>query len=144
MLLTSIGQTEIGPVETQCYIALRMALWERDILRPALATHLDTQQQKSVTQGSYNCRPIRTEEGGATVMSQHATANAMDVKGVVTSSRKEIFLEESWYTETPEAALLRDLRDGGCQIFRATLGPEYNSLHADHFHFDAGRFRICL
>ena len=42
-----------------------------------------------------------------------------------------------------EAAFLRDVRDGACRYFDAVLGPDYNRAHADHFHFDRGRARIC-
>lgn len=42
-----------------------------------------------------------------------------------------------------EAAFLRAVRDGACRYFDAVLGPDYNRAHADHFHFDRGRARIC-
>ena len=44
---------------------------------------------------------------------------------------------------SPEAAFLRDVRDGACDWFDIVLGPDYNAAHADHFHFDRGGGRIC-
>ncbi|MEC8860025.1 MAG: extensin family protein [Pseudomonadota bacterium] len=28
--------------------------------------------------------------------------------------------------------------------FGNALGPDYNLAHANHFHFDASRFNLCL
>ncbi len=38
---------------------------------------------------------------------------------------------------------LREVKTGGCQLFGTTLSPDYNAAHADHFHLDMGRWRIC-
>ena len=43
----------------------------------------------------------------------------------------------------PEARFLRAIHDGACRYFDAVLGPDYNSAHADHFHFDRGQARAC-
>ncbi|MEM9716213.1 MAG: extensin family protein [Pseudomonadota bacterium] len=143
ILLTGLRDTAIGPVETQCHIAVRLALWERDILQSASNTAFSEPVAEVLTQGSYNCRAVRTENGNGSAMSEHATANAMDVKGVKLASGREILLERDWNGFRDGATFLREIGKGGCNLFRATLGPEYNSLHEDHFHFDAGRFRIC-
>lgn len=143
ILLTSLDGTAIGPVETQCHIAVRLALWERDYVEPMSKMRLGEPPAEILTQGSYNCRNVRTEDGDGGVASEHATANAVDVKGIKLESGREILLETGWTASPEEYSYLLDLRDGGCNLFRATLGPEYNSLHQDHFHFDAGRFRIC-
>ncbi|MBU2089188.1 MAG: extensin family protein, partial [Alphaproteobacteria bacterium] len=34
-------------------------------------------------------------------------------------------------------------RDSACRYFNTVLGPEYNTAHADHFHLDLGKSRIC-
>ncbi len=51
--------------------------------------------------------------------------------------------EEANAEMSAEAAFLRDLHTGACRYFDVVLGPNYNRAHADHFHFDRGRARIC-
>ena len=144
VLITKLGDTLIGPIETQCHIAVRLALWERDVVQPISLARFKEPTTEILTQGSYNCRTVRSENPAqADVASEHATANAVDVKGVRLESGRELLLETSWTRSPEEYSFFVDLRDGGCNLFRATLGPDYNSLHADHFHFDAGRYRIC-
>ena len=144
VLITKLGDTLIGPLETQCHIAVRLALWERDVVRPISLARFKEPPAEILTQGSYNCRTVRSENPADTdVASEHATANAVDVKGVRLESGRELLLETSWTSSPEEYSFFVDLRDGGCNLFRATLGPDYNSLHADHFHFDVGRYRIC-
>ena len=141
--LTNLNGVDIGPVETQCHIALRMALWSRDLVVPTAVELFGEPVAKIETQGSYNCRTMRTDAGSGEMLSEHATANAIDVKGVTLSSGETVFLEDDWGSDTPKGVFLRDLRNGGCRIFQATLGPDFNLAHADHFHFDNGRFRVC-
>jgi len=41
-----------------------------------------------------------------------------------------------WKGSQPNAAFLRDVRDGACRLFSTTLSPDYNAAHADHLHLD--------
>ena len=52
-------------------------------------------------------------------------------------------LARHWSGAEPEAAFLREVRDGACRWFRAVLGPEYNAEHRDHFHLDRGMWNAC-
>lgn len=133
----------VGPIETQCHIAVRMALWTRDIASPSAFALFGERLTRVETQGSYNCRPMRTDDGPGEMMSEHSTANAIDVRALTLQSGREISLTKGWNGTANEAQFLRELRDGGCQVFRATLSPDFNRVHEDHFHFDAGRFRVC-
>jgi hypothetical protein len=76
-------------------------------------------------------------------MSEHATANAIDISGVKLADGKFISIRKDWNSAGPEAAFLRELRDGICSYFNLTLSPEYNADHRDHFHVDMGRVRGC-
>ncbi|MEO0342587.1 MAG: extensin family protein [Pseudomonadota bacterium] len=143
VFLSSIRKTTIGPIETQCHIALRIALWERHVVQPMAEAIYSEPVEEILTQGSYNCRTVRTEGGSATRMSEHATANAIDVRGFKLSSGREITLIDDWNGFDADRGFLRELRDGGCKVFNTTIGPDYNQLHADHFHLDAGPFRVC-
>ena len=35
-----------------------------------------------------------------------------------------------------DAAFLREVRDGACDLFATVLSPDYNAAHADHLHLD--------
>jgi hypothetical protein len=76
-------------------------------------------------------------------MSTHATADAIDVSGFRFSNGKQINLQQDWDGSGPEAAFLRAARDGACDWFRVTLSPEYNNLHADHFHLQSTGWGLC-
>lgn len=76
-------------------------------------------------------------------MSQHATANAFDVSGFVLANGQRIILLKHWNGDGPKAQFLREVRNGLCEWFNVTLSPDYNALHADHFHVDMGPFLTC-
>ena len=48
-----------------------------------------------------------------------------------------------WDDGGEKGAFLRDLRAGACRVFSAVLSPDYNAAHANHFHFDLGRWSVC-
>ena len=48
-----------------------------------------------------------------------------------------------WGKDTPEARFLTAARDEACRFFNVVLSPDYNRLHANHFHLDLGGFRMC-
>jgi hypothetical protein len=76
-------------------------------------------------------------------MSEHATANALDISGFVLADGRRITLRAGWNAGGAEARFLRAARDGLCDFFRVVLGPDHNALHADHFHVDQGLFLSC-
>ena len=43
----------------------------------------------------------------------------------------------------PEGRFLDDIHEGACGLFATVLGPDYNALHANHFHFEMARWGIC-
>lgn len=130
-----------GPVRVSCAVAAALYMWEREVLAPAAAEHLGAEVTRIDHAGTYSCRRLYgRSEGG---FSQHATANAIDVTGFRFSNGKRISVEADWNGATPEAAFLRAVRDGSCDLFRGVLGPDYNAAHADHFHLDMGPYKIC-
>ena len=76
-------------------------------------------------------------------MSSHATAEAIDIRGVVLANGQRLDLLENWQGESTEAQFFRALRDGACRWFMTVLGPEFNRLHADHFHFQSTGWGAC-
>ena len=128
-LPTTLRMTPSVPVVT-CRMAAGWVLYERNTLQPAGvtgATHL----------GAYACRNVNHAQQGR--LSQHATANALDIAAFRMADGRELRVARHWESD----ALLHQFRDGACRWFGAVLGPEYNAAHADHFHLDMGRARIC-
>lgn len=155
-----IERTSIGvgqPFSLSCRAALSLALWERHVLQAAAQSHLGTRVETIEHLGSYACRNLYGEDGRR--RSQHATADALDIAGFALADGRRIRVQRDWPSRpgaadaepgadveasfTPEARFLRAVRDGACRYFDAVLGPDYNRAHADHFHFDRGRARIC-
>jgi len=140
--LSGVGEVALAPVETTCAVALRLAMWERHSLRDAAET-LGSPIAELRHFSSYNCRPIRTSRGTGTRMSSHATAEAIDIRGVRLADGRAIPLLDNWEGESSAAVFWRAARDGACTWFRTTLGPDYNRLHADHFHLQSTGWGLC-
>lgn len=141
--LSSMGNTRIDTVETSCATALRMAMWDRHGVQPAARDILGTDVTTFRQIGSYNCRPIRTTSGNGTRWSTHSTADAIDITGFDLSDGRTVRLIRDWDGVDAEAQFLRAVRDSACNWFATTLGPDFNSLHADHFHLQARGWGTC-
>lgn len=141
--LLSVGGAAIDPLETRCAIALRMAMWERHSLQPA-ASEIFGKRVSTIRQiGSYNCRAMRTTSGTSSRMSTHATADAIDITGFDLEDGTRIRLLDDWRDAGAKSEFLRAARDGACDWFDLTLSPDYNRLHADHFHLQSRGWGLC-
>ncbi len=143
MRLTGLSRARLAPVETQCSIAARLYLWERQVVQPMALEFLGSPVTRIRHYSSFSCRRMRTSRGTIGRMSQHATANAFDIAGFDLADGRRITLLSHWKGDGSEAAFLREVRDGLCEWFNVTLSPDYNALHADHFHVDMGPFLSC-
>lgn len=141
--LSGVGDARLSPIETRCAIALRLAMWEKHSVQPAAARFLDTSVTAIDHIGSYNCRAIRTSAGPSPRMSTHATADAIDISGFLLADGERIRLIADWESSGRRAAFLRAVRDGACDWFSLTLSPDYNRLHADHFHLQSRGRGLC-
>ena len=141
--LAGVGGSRLRKVETTCAIGLRMAMWEQHSLQPAAAELLDTTVTGIDHIGSYNCREIRSTSGSTGRMSTHATAEAIDIAGFQFADGSSTKLLDDWTAGDANAAFLRAARDGACDWFRLTLSPDYNKLHADHFHIQSRGWGAC-
>lgn len=128
-------------LRVSCPLAAAIYVWEREVVAPAALTHLGVAVTRIDQIGTYSCRRLYNREEGR--FSQHATANAIDIAGFRFEGGQRISVLRDWEGDTPEAAFLRAVRDGGCGLFSGVLGPEYNAAHADHLHLDMGPYRIC-
>lgn len=133
--LFRIGEVSLDPVETSCATALRLAMWVEhgmDGLGVNRLHHL----------GSYNCRRMRTSGGQDNAWSHHATAGAIDITGVTLDDGRRLTLLNDWNSADGSTTLRHMLRTA-CSLFPLVLGPDYNALHADHFHLQTRGWGYC-
>lgn len=140
--LRAISGTNLRPVQTSCSVALRLFMWNRHVVQPAAQAHFGMQVAGLQHFDSYSCRHMRTSQGTSSQMSAHATASAIDVSGFRLENGTEITLLNSWDDDQTQA-FWREVRNGACTWFRTVLSPDYNSLHANHFHLAQGRWMSC-
>jgi hypothetical protein len=137
----------VGPAQSSppfvlsCPAALSLALWERHVLQPGAQRHFAEPVVRLEHWGSYACRNVYGRERGR--RSQHATADALDVAGVVLQGGRRVRVARDWDGDERAAQFLRALRDGACGFYDGVLGPDYNEAHADHLHLDRGPDRVC-
>ncbi len=130
------------PFILSCRAAVPLAIWERHVLQPVALLHFGERVAMLEHFGSYACRGVYGRAGGR--LSQHATADALDVSGFVLEGGRRIRVLSGWPADdSPEGEFLRELHRGACGIFDGVLGPEYNPAHADHFHLEQGGARMC-
>ncbi|MCC5884276.1 MAG: extensin family protein [Halomonas sp.] len=125
----------------RCPLALAWVMYERQRLQPAAEAHFDTRVASIEHFGSFACRNVYGRESGR--LSEHATAEALDVAAFHLEDGRRITLIHHWDDEGERGSFLREARDGACDLFGNVLGPEYNRAHADHFHFGMRGFRLC-
>jgi hypothetical protein len=138
--LTSVAGASLAPLDTRCQTALRLAMWIEHGVKPAARTHLDAELAGVRHASSYNCREMRTLSGSGGRMSTHATAEAVDITGFELTDGTALPLITGW-DEYP--IFFKEVRDTACTWFRLTLGPDYNRLHADHFHLQHTGWGTC-
>ena len=141
--LSEAAGARITPVHTRCQTALRLSMWAQHGLQPAAREIFGQDIAQIEHFSSYSCRAMRTTSGGSGRMSTHATADAIDISGFVLSDGTRLSLLRDWDGEMEAALFLRRANQTACEWFRLTLGPTYNSLHADHFHLQHTGFGLC-
>lgn len=141
--LTSVGDAQLRPVDTRCAIALRTALWHQHDLQPKVQELFGQNIARIHHLSSYNCRKIRSVGGPTGQMSTHATADAIDIKGFTLIDGTEVDLLSHWTSGDRREQLLKSARDSACKWFVMTLSPDFNSLHADHFHLQSRGWPSC-
>ncbi|MEM6659393.1 MAG: extensin family protein [Pseudomonadota bacterium] len=142
-LLSRLVTAEIRDVETRCTTALRLSMWEQHVVQPAAREILGTDVIGLEHVGSYNCRRMRSAQGETGGWSSHATADAIDIVGLRLGDGRKLTLLQDWVGTGPEARFLHRIGREACDWFRVVLGPDYNRLHADHFHLQGPGWGFC-
>ena len=130
-----------GNITLKCPALVGLAIWERHDLSLHAQEILGEDIVRIRHYGTYACRNVNNRSSGR--RSQHAFANAIDIAGFVTEGGREISVLDDWGAETQEGRFLSAVHESACERFSTVLGPEYNNLHANHFHLDMGPFSIC-
>lgn len=123
-----------GRPATTCSVGIALALWERNVLAPAVEELFKSKIARIEHLGAYSCRRLYGRDSGP--WSEHATGNAVDIAGFVLEDGSRISVRDDWATDGLKAGFLRRVRDGACRSFSTVLSPDYNAAHADHFHLD--------
>ncbi len=146
-----------------CPMALSFFMWEHHALQPAAERRFGQAVVAVEHLGSYACRNINRGEGAVpgAQRSRHATADALDVAGLVLADGRRITVLQGWALagasgasdalsasratgqDDPAALLLRDAHQGACRFFDGVLGPDYNAAHRNHFHLETGGYNMC-
>lgn len=141
--LKRLSGAEFRDTEMTCGTALRTVMWERHGLQPAAERILRTRITRVRDFGSYSCRRIRTASGTSTRWSTHASGAAIDVSGFEFADGRSANLVNDWAEQGAMGEFLREARDTSCDWFGMTLSPDYNAVHADHFHLQSKGFGWC-
>ncbi|HEX3674673.1 MAG TPA: extensin family protein [Rhizomicrobium sp.] len=129
----------ITPVAT-CALSAALYWWQRDLQSLAQA-QLHSRIVRIDQLGIYACRNVDSAAFGP--RSEHATANAIDVEGFEMADGRRITVAQDWGKPTDEGRFLKAAHDSACGVFGEVLGPDYNKLHANHFHLDEAAWTIC-
>ena len=122
-------------VAPSCPVVSALAIWEWQVVQPAARQYLGSPIADIGHYGSYSCRRMYGASEGK--WSEHATGNAIDIASFTTEDGKTVSVLDDWNGGTEDQqAFLRVVRDGACDLFATVLSPDYNSAHANHFHFD--------
>ncbi|MBM3109388.1 extensin family protein [Pseudomonas arcuscaelestis] len=124
-----------------CPLAVAYALFERHALQPAAQRAFAQPVVQVDHLGSFACRNMYNRKEGR--LSQHATANALDIAGFRLADGRRINLLKDWQGEGTKARFLKDVHASACDSFNTVLGPDYNVAHRNHFHVDMGFWQIC-
>lgn len=128
-------------VDISCPMAAGVQLWLRDVVAPAARLHLDARVARVETFGTYACRTRNNQSGGR--LSEHATANAIDISGFTLSDGRTVTVEQGWRGTPADRAFLQAVHKQSCSLFSVVLGPDADAYHYNHIHLDMGRWRLC-
>lgn len=102
--LISIGRNpEVAlspPAIVNCEFAEALQSWMQNDVQPLAQKHFNNKVIKIEVMGSYSCRNAYGRK--STRLSEHALANALDIRGFVTAGGRQAFVLEHWGTTQRE------------------------------------------
>lgn len=125
-----------------CPLAVDLAMFVQHVVAPAAERDMHSAVVRIDQLGTFACRPI-VGGGPTAVMSQHATANAIDIAGFRFADGERATVAADWHGNDAKARFIHDVHDGACGIFPLVLSPDYNAAHWNHLHLDLSGFHFC-
>lgn len=125
-----------------CPLAVDLAMFVAHVVQPAARRDLSSDVVRIDQLGSFACRRI-VGNGPTDVMSEHASANAIDIAGFVLADGDRVTVAANWQGSDAKARFIHDVHDGACGIFPVVLSPDYNAAHHNHLHLDLSGFHFC-
>ncbi|MFG6655140.1 extensin family protein [Scandinavium sp. M-37] len=123
-----------------CPLALSSALFVQQQAKPLARQYLGSGLRQIDHLGSFACRNIYHRQNAR--LSEHATADALDISGFRLTDGRNITVLKGWKTAESEP-FLRALLAASCQYYGNGLGPDYNAAHANHFHLGMRGYGLC-
>ena len=123
-----------------CRLALSSALYVEQQVKPLSRQMLNSEVTRIDHLGSFACRNIYHRADGT--LSEHATANALDISGFRLENGKQVSVLKDW-TQPQTQPFLQTLLAISCQYYGNGLGPSYNAAHANHFHLGMRGYGLC-
>lgn len=124
-----------------CRLALSSAMFVSQVAKPQAEAQLGTKLTGIDHLGSYACRNVYNRTEGR--LSEHATAEALDVAGFRLADGKTVTVLKAWKEEGASGNFVRDMFNQSCPYFGNSIGPDYNAAHANHFHLGMRWFGFC-
>lgn len=143
--LIDIQMPVSGLKAMRCPLARNFIGWIRNAAVPASREILGSELVRVESMGTYACRGIVGGSSASSLrVSQHGLGNAVDISAFILADGRRINVLNHWSGGTAkEREFLRVVQRSACRRFTTVLGPEYNSAHRDHFHFDMGGSSFC-
>lgn len=132
------------PALVTCRLALGLVDVEK-LLQELAQKELGSRVKRLHQGGTYNCRKMARFD----LVSEHSYGNAIDVRSFTLEDGRLVSVDEHFgpLAEPPANERARFLRTLGEQAFdrhlvSVSLGPYWDALHKDHFHFDMAHYRV--
>ena len=141
--LSQAAGVSVAAKPLSCEMAAALTLWTANVLQPEAQEMLGQPVKTIHTMGTYSCRNIIGNPLWRNRRSEHATANALDISGFTLANGERISVLQDWPNTGAKGKFLRKIHRRSCRYFRASLSPNFNRAHRDHFHFDRGVLWSC-
>ncbi len=133
--VSGVGLTQKSVMD--CTTAKALKTWLEATAKPALRSQGGGLSRLRVA-AHYSCRTRNNKAGGR--ISEHGKGRAIDISGFVLADGSTVTVLKGW-TARGTSRTLRQMHRGACGPFGTVLGPEADSYHLDHFHFDTASYR---
>lgn len=135
--VTSVSGIELSTgAVIDCPTAKALNSWVAKTAKPAFRDNRGGLVGLHVA-ASYVCRTRNSQEDAK--MSEHSLGHAIDISAFEMQDGGVVTVLEGWTGAGSKA--LKRLHKGACGTFGTVLGPEFDSYHLNHFHFDTARYR---